>query len=478
MHAEAPAAEAFGGAAPALADALLVSAAAWVRFQAGQSLDRALPTSLREPPVAMARNDAALAGAARDITYAAARRRAVLDYLLGVLAHRPPDPAVRALISVALAQLIARSYSEFTLVDQAVQAARRWPQTASAGAMVNAVLRGFLRQRAVLEEQALSDPARRWNVPGWWLQKLQAEYGSGVEPLLAAQLEEPPLVLRVNVRRATVAQVLEQFAAANLAASRVGPVAVWLHRAVPVERIPGFSEGRVSVQDAGAQLAAPWLGAVEGMRVLDACAAPGGKAAHLLEVADCQVDAVEADAQRAIRIEENVLRLGLAAQPGHDGARRCGVRVQVADVLRPGDYWDGRPYDRILLDAPCTASGVVRRHPDVVWLRRPADVANLATQQAKMLHALWPLLAPAGRLLYVVCSVFAEEGRRQVAAFVRRQPGARRIPLPVAGPPGDPNSLQLLPNSVAAVATARAGLATAALPLLHDGFFYALIEKT
>lgn len=471
MSAECPAAQPVPGMAPALGDALLVSAAAWLRLQSGQSLDRALQAALLDPPVSLERSDAALVGAVRDITSAAVRRHAVLQYLLGALAHRSPDPPVRALLAVALAQLLARSYAEFTVVDQAVGAARRWSQTAAAGGFVNALLREFLRRRTGLEEQALSDPARRWNVPDWWLQKLQAEYGPRAQPLLAAQLEEPPLVLRVNARRATVAGILERLAAVGVPASQVGAWAIWLHQATPVERIPGFAQGLVSVQDAGAQLAAPWLGVADGMRVLDACSAPGGKAAHLLEIAHCQVDAIERDAQRASRIDANLHRLGLAA--GSDG-----VRVQVADVLQTAAYWDGRPYDRILLDAPCTASGVVRRHPDVVWLRRPADVANLATQQAKMLHRLWPLLAPAGRLLYVVCSVFAEEGRRQVSAFVRRQPGARPIPLPDAGSPSDPSGVQLLPNSVAAAKTACESVATAALPVLHDGFFYALIEKT
>jgi 16S rRNA (cytosine967-C5)-methyltransferase len=218
------------------------------------------------------------------------------------------------------------------------------------------------------------------------------------------------------------------------------------------------------VQDAGAQLAAPWLAAEAGMRVLDACAAPGGKTAHVLECADCRVDAVEIDPQRARRIEGTLARLGLDA------------RVHVADALQPAAYWDGTPYDRILLDAPCSASGVVRRHPDAPWLRRAADVAKLATQQAKMLDVLWPLLAPAGRLLYVVCSVFAEEGPQQVEGFLRRQPDARLRPL-VAGGPAE---VQMLPVPTASAAAGRAdrGAGAPFLPALHDGFYYALLEKS
>jgi 16S rRNA (cytosine967-C5)-methyltransferase len=469
-------------AAPALADALVVAAAVWTELLSGHSLDRALASTLAHsghgsprgaaPPPALA--DDRMPGAVRDIAAHAVRRNFRLEFILGQLVHRPPDPAVRALLTVALAQLMARSYADFTVVDQAVHAARARPATAGAAGFVNAVLREFLRRRSALEEAADRDPARRCNLPPWWWRQLQAEYGPRAEALALAQLEEPPLVLRVNRRRATVAAVLDRFAAEGLDATRVGAAAVWLRRAIPVERIPGFADGLVSVQDAGAQLAAPWLGATGGMRVLDACAAPGGKTAHLLELADCRVDAVEHDADRARRIESNLQRVGLS---GSSGAR--SARVVVADLLQPARYWDGTPYDRILLDAPCSASGVVRRHPDVVMLRRAADVANLATQQAKMLRTLWPLLAPAGRLLYVVCSVFAEEGRRQVSGFVRRQPGARLIELV----PGMPSGVQLLPNGLA---TAGRTMTTAepddgnapAMPLLHDGFFYALLEKT
>lgn len=448
-------------AAPALAEVLVLAAAVWSRVRSGLSLDTALERVLQERAAAGAGPDARVSGAVRDVTAAAVRRCAVLEYLLGELLHRPADQAVRALLAVSLAQLLAKSYAEFTLVDQAVRAAQSRAHTAGAAALVNAVLRSFLRRRAALEEQAGADPARRFNVPQWWLKRLHAEYGTRAEQVLAAQLEEPPLVLRVNRRRATPQQVLARFAAAGLDASQVGPSALWLHQPIATERIPGFAAGVVSVQDAGAQLAAPFLGVAEGMRVLDACAAPGGKTAHLLEVADCHVDAVDIDPQRATRIDSNLRRLELA------GPR---VRVFVADVLQPESYWDGAPYDRILLDAPCSASGVVRRHPDIALLRRASDVAKLATRQAKMLEALWPLLAPAGRLLYVVCSVFAEEGRRQIAGFVRRQRGARPIGLPGGGPAG----LQLLPNSAADAAKQRL---EGAEPVLHDGFFYALLEK-
>jgi len=458
-----------GAAAPALHEVLVLAAAAWLGVQGGQSLDRALeavlqPNSGTGPGRAPA-DQARLGGAVRDLAAATVRRAATVDFLLTRLLHRAPDAAVSGLLAVGIAQLLARSYADFTLVDQAVRAARAQPNTAAASGLVNAVLRAFLRQRDVLEAEAGADPQRRFNVPAWWLRRLQAEYGKRTTALLAAQLEEPPLVLRVNGRRASVAQMLERLRQQDMAAVQVGPSAIWLQRAVPVERIPGFLEGWVSVQDAGAQLAGPLLDVAAGMRVLDVCAAPGGKTAQLLEMADCSVDAVEFDPQRARRIGANLERLGLAGP---------NARVVVADALDPPAYWNGVPYDRILLDAPCTASGVVRRHPDVVLLRRESDVAKLATQQAKMLQTLWPLLAPAGRLLYVVCSVFAEEGRRQVSAFLQRQPGARSVRIPG----DDPAGLQLLPCAIAPTTGPAAQPADAAIPVLHDGFFYALLEKT
>jgi 16S rRNA (cytosine967-C5)-methyltransferase len=234
----------------------------------------------------------------------------------------------------------------------------------------------------------------------------------------------------------------------------VGEDALCLAQPLPVGEVPGFAEGWVSVQDAGSQLAAPFLQAMEGMRVLDACAAPGGKTAHLLERAQLELTALEVDGARARRIHENLARLGLAAE------------VRVADAGELAAWWDGRPYQRILLDAPCTASGIVRRHPDIPWLRREADVAQLARAQSRLLDALWEALAPAGRLLYVVCSLFPQEGAQQVDCFLDRRADARLVPLAT----GLPGRLQLLPAEASEPAAPG-------LPAVHDGFFYALLEK-
>ncbi len=222
----------------------------------------------------------------------------------------------------------------------------------------------------------------------------------------------------------------------------------------PVRDIPGFADGLVSVQDAGSQLAAPILGAKDGMRVLDACAAPGGKTAHILELADVDLTALEIDPLRAVRITENLDRLGLKAN------------VRVADASDIQSWWDGKPFDRILLDAPCTASGIVRRHPDIPWSRKPEDIAQLARTQAKLLENLWPLLVKGGRILYAVCSVFSEEGPAQIESFCSKHPDAKLIPI---GP--DKEILLSLPPAEGVQDKPEF------FPKTHDGFFYALIEK-
>jgi len=252
----------------------------------------------------------------------------------------------------------------------------------------------------------------------------------------------PPMCLRVNARRAALADVAVELDAAGIASRRVGSVALLLDKPLPVERLPGFAAGRISVQDAGAQRAAAWLGLRDGQRVLDACAAPGGKSAHILESAAVSLLALDVDAGRCADVTRNLARLGLAA------------RVQAADCAELQTWWDGAPFDRILADVPCTASGIARRHPDIKWLRRAADLGAFAQRQARILDALWRTLAPDGKLLYVTCSVFPEENGAVIDAFVARTPGARRAPLP------DAAAAQLLPGAE------------------HDGFFYALLEKS
>jgi 16S rRNA (cytosine967-C5)-methyltransferase len=320
---------------------------------------------------------------------------------------------------------------------------------------VNALLRNFIRRREELLGVRERVPRIRFNVPEWWLARVQGAFPERWQDILDAQTAAPPLVLRV-ARRIDVDDYLRRCAHEGVDATRVGDRAVWMHAPRPVAELPGFADGDVSVQDAGAQLAARWLDAQAGQRVLDACAAPGGKTAHAAETEGVDVVALEVDGARAVRIRENLERTHTKAQ------------VVIGDAADPSGWWDGRPFDRILLDAPCTASGIVRRHPDIPWLRRPADVAHLATLQARLLRALWPLLGVGGRLLYVVCSLFPEEGPEQIARFTAEHPDARGAPLPAGTP-----SVQLLPTPAAAPAWDG----VSALPTLHDGFFYALLRK-
>lgn len=420
-------------AADSLAFALLAAARAVAAVIQGRNLDAAL-ADLKPPPVARP--------AVMDHSYGALRCFGRGDFLLGRLIERPlRDDLVRALLLVALQRLEARPGDAHTTVDQAV--------TAAAGiargkykALVNAVLRGFQRRRDELVASADRDECARWQHPRWWLARLRTAYPEHWQEIATAGNGRAPMTLRVNRRRATTAEFRATLDAAGIGSAALDETAVRLDRPIPVERLPGFAAGSVSVQDWGAQQAARLLGATSGMRVLDACAAPGGKASHILELADVELVAIDADAGRAARIRENLARLGLAAE------------VKVADCRDVDVWWDGRPFDRVLADVPCSASGVVRRHPDIKWLRRDGDVASFATTQAQILDALWRVLAPGGRMLYATCSLFPDENGRQVAAFVARHEDAQRLPTH-----GDEHEWQLLPDAD------------------HDGFFYALLEK-
>ncbi len=448
------------GGSPPLAEALRYAAAAWQAFRDGAQLGRALEVAAARPGPRHPRTLAA----AQDIAYTATRQLALLDALIGELAPRPPAAPVAALLAMALSQLVDGRHPPYAVVDQAVTAARADRRTANAAGFLNATLRAFQRRADELLPRLRRDEVVRYNAPRWWIDRLKTQHPAAWAGVLEAQGEAPPLIVRVNARRVAPEAYLARLAEAGVDAMRVGANAVWLREPRPVEAIPGFVEGDVSVQDAGSQLAVQWLGVLAGQRVLDACAAPGGKTGFLAEGAAGPIDAIELEPVRARRIESNLARLGLAGR----------VRVHVADASRP-ETWrvdsDTRPtYDRILLDAPCSASGIVRRHPDIPWLRRPDDVAQLATIQARLLDALWPLLAPAGRLLYVVCSVFTEEGVEQARRFLERHEEACTIALPGQRV----GQLQLLPAPLMQAAPWPGGESA---PTLSDGFFYALFEK-
>ena len=379
------------------------------------------------------------------------------------LAAKTPAPAVDALLVTALALLWPDEtppYAEHALVDQAVTAMRH--RSPAAAGFVNAVLRRFLRERAAVVAAVRHTPLGAWNHPLWWIERVQHDWPERWQGLLAEANRRPPMTLRVNARRCTGAAYVQRLAAQGRGATLIGTAAdsptVVLAEPCPVQELPGFAEGEVSVQDAAAQRAAPLLLSAaplrRGARVLDACAAPGGKTAHLLELADLDLLALDSDPLRLARVQETLNRLRLHAE------------LRAGDGRRPADWWDGRHFDAILLDAPCTASGIVRRHPDVRWLRRPDDVTALARVQAELLDALWPLLAPGGHLLYATCSIFKSEGQAQIDAFLQRCPAGTATLAPQS--PG-----HLLPSRD----NAAQGV-TGAVPALHDGFFYALLRKT
>jgi 16S rRNA (cytosine967-C5)-methyltransferase len=373
------------------------------------------------------------------------------------LAKRPPPPAADALLCVALAlgwTDEAAPYDAFTLVNQCVEAAKKSTATRMQASFINACLRRFLREREALVQATDSDPQARWNHPAWWIQRLKKDHPEQWQTLLQAANRQAPMALRVNALQSTVPRYLADLAERGMPAHAIGMTGVEMASAVPVGQLPGFGEGRVSVQDAAAQMATPLL--LDGLqnlgalRVLDACAAPGGKTGHLLEAGVGLVTALDVDAQRCERIVQNLARLRLTAQ------------VIAADAAQPTLWWDGQPFDAILLDAPCTASGIVRRHPDVRWLRRESDIAQLASMQALLLKTLWPLLVPGGRLLYCTCSVFRAEGSEQVQTFLANNTDAVLLPSPGHLIPANAAKADGLPDNHIGD---------------HDGFFYALLHK-
>lgn len=382
-------------------------------------------------------------GAVQDLLYGSLRDYGRGSYLLSRLLSKPLDePRVEALLLIALHRLETRPDTAHTVVDQAVETAARLAE-GRLKSLVNGVLRNALRQWNTLLQEAEQTPSARWRHPDWWIKAARRQHPENWEALLAGNNMHPPMSLRINPCRISNDAYREILRKEGLAFTDLGPLAVQLDAPRSVVSLPGFAEGQVSVQDWGAQQAAALLDIQDGQRVLDACAAPGGKTAHLLESADITLLALELEENRCRRIHDNLNRLGLKAE------------VQIADCRNPDSWWNGRPFDRILADVPCSASGVARRHPDIKWLRREEDIAAFATVQGEILEALWQVLAPGGKMLYLTCSVFSEENGRQVARFAARHKDCLRARLPDGS-----LEKQWLPSA------------------LHDGFYFALLEKT
>lgn len=407
----------------------------------GRSLTHALAGQRSGPA------DPRIAAAAQSLAYGTLRQAGRLRFFLNSLAGRPlSPPTLLGPLLVGLHELDTRASPDYAVVhDTVAGVARDHPR---ARGFANAILRNFRRRQGELEGGLEADPEATWNFPRWWLERLQAAYPDTWQAIVTAQNGHPPMTLRVNLRRVQVEEYACLLKKAGHACRQTGPWALTLERPAPVAELPHFFAGWVSVQDLGAQWAASLLDCADGMRVLDACAAPGGKTAHLLEAHDLRLTALDSDARRLDQVHDTLARLDLKAQ------------VRQADAGRPDTWWDGESFDRILLDAPCTASGVVRRHPDGKWLKRAEDMQQLAAEQARLLDALWPLLRGGGKMLYATCSLFPGENRDQIGAFLARHRDARLEPVSVPGCTGEGGLGQLLPGPDT------------------DGFFYALLLKT
>ena len=417
----------------------------------GQTLEAALAAAGADP------GDRPLAQA---LAFGAIRFGHRLKRVGAALLSHPWDgqvPALQALLLVGLYQLEYSDTPPHAAVSTTVEAARRVGQGRAAG-LVNACLRRFQRERAALLAAADSQLAGRASYPEWLVTALKRDWPEDAWDILEAGNEHPPLTLRANARRTTTEALAAELAADGHATRTVpfAPRALVLEQPVDVRALPAFNEGRCSVQDAAAQLAAPLLAAGPGMRVLDACAAPGGKACHLAEeVADlAELVALDLDPARAARIQENLDRLGLKAT------------VRVGDALDP-TLFAGQTFDRILLDAPCSGTGVIRRHPDIKWLRRATDIAPLVERQVRLLEALWPLLAPGGRFVYASCSVLRAENAAVIARFLAAHPGAVDVT--------ESASLKL-PGWPASPAMHGPGVALVPGITGTDGFYYACLE--
>jgi 16S rRNA (cytosine967-C5)-methyltransferase len=406
---------------------------------AGRNLTRTLQETWRTHPHLTPQQRAAI----QDLSYGTLRFYGLQAALLELLLAKPlQDDKLRCLLLVGLYQLQYTAAAPYAVVDNAVKTAIALKKPQAKG-LVNAVLRNFLRQRDSLLQRVAAEDTARYSHPRWWIDKLREQQPEHWQAILEANNTHPPMTLRVNARWGSPQTYLALLGEHGIAGEIIGRQAIRLAKPQAVDNLPGFAAGAVSVQDLGAQYAASLLDVHNGMRVLDACAAPGGKTAHLLELADLELTAVDSDAARLNKVAENLARLGFKAQ------------LKAGDAAQPQTWWDGTPYERILADVPCSASGVVRRHPDIKWLRRDTDIDQFARQQASMLPALWRCLARGGKLLYVTCSVFAEENERQIISFLNQHEDALRLPLPEF-PAMDG---QLLPGAQ------------------HDGFYYALLSK-
>ena len=410
----------------------------------GRNLTLALPDALDVFPKATPQQK----GGAADLSYGTLRFYGEVNAYLTQLLEKPlSNTDINALLLVALYQLLHDQADDFTVVNQSVKAAGnakpRWAKS-----LVNGVLRNFLRKKESLSTSIKTNEVALYSYPQWWINKLKQQYPDAWQAMLQAGNAHPPMTLRVNAKQSTAQAYVKLLTRKDITATALGSEAVMLSKPIPVEQITGFVDGMVSVQDYGAQLAAYLLDVKPSMRVLDACSAPGGKTGHLLELAALELTALDNDAKRLDRVASNLTRLHLQAD------------LQLGDA---GKWQTRQSFDRILADVPCTASGIVRRHVDIKWLRRESDIVSFTQQQAVILANLWHLLSKGGKLLYATCSVFAEENQQQIDRFLQLNTDAIQLPLALTDDRTENMTIQhgqLIPSST------------------HDGFFYALLQKS
>ncbi len=380
----------------------------------------------------------------QDVGYGVLRHRTEIELVLQQLfVKRKPDPPLDSLLMVAAYQLLHTRVAHHAVVSHAVEVAAMLGGPGAKG-FVNGVLRNLLRQREHLLQHAHETPEGRFSHPKWWIDKVMAQYPDRWEALLSEAQTHPPMTLRVNRRNSSREQYQIRLKIAGIESNPVGVDGLILTEPVSVKQLPGFDHGDVSVQDASAQYAVEIMALHANQRVLDACAAPGGKTGHILERGKAlEVVALDKDSGRIKKTEANLRRLNVMAQCVN------------ADAGELKSWWDERPFDRVLLDAPCSGSGVVRRHPDIKWLRHPEDIPALAAVQETLLEALWQVVKRGGRLVYATCSIFREENQDREEAFLQRHPDARHLLIE------DPifHEGQIYPDYG------------------HDGFFYAIFQK-
>jgi 16S rRNA (cytosine967-C5)-methyltransferase len=352
---------------------------------------------------------------------------------------------IEALLYVALFQLNNDQSNDFTVVNEAVEAAK-FINKSWAGSFVNGVLRNFIRQKEKLQTELKNDAEAFYSYPSWWINLIKQNYTKDWQSILLNGNKHPPLTLRINERKTNLKQYEEKLKSESISYRVLGNIALELTHPTTVEKIPGFLDGEVSIQDYGAQLAAKLLDLQDGQICLDACSAPGGKTGHMLEIADIELVSIDHQKDRLYKVKENLERLHLHAH------------LKCADLTAVNTWWNKKLFDRILLDAPCSASGVVRRHVDIKWLRRPRDIEMFAKQQEAMLEATWQLLKKGGKLLYATCSIFNGENQKVIDHFIKQHIDAKEVKWTVDSGYSKYEN-QLIPSEN------------------HDGFFYALLEK-